>query len=62
MNFNIVQLEINLKKCFILNSYSDGLRRVPDPVSATFHPGGHYGLVSEKMDLSIDNYFNTKLI
>lgn len=42
------------------NSYTKGLKRIPDPVSATFHPGGHYGLLSEEMDSSIDNYLNSR--
>jgi len=45
---------------FFFDSYTASLKRTPHPVSATFHPGGHYGLISEKMDLSIDDYFNKK--
>ncbi|XP_015379062.1 PREDICTED: DNA-directed RNA polymerase I subunit RPA1 isoform X1 [Diuraphis noxia] len=40
-------------------SYTETIRRVPDPVGASFHPGGHYGLLSEKMDSSINRYFDT---
>jgi len=36
------------------------LQRIPDPVGATFHLGGHYGLLSEKVDSSINKYFDTK--
>lgn len=43
-------------------SYTKNLKRLPDPVSATFYPGGHYGLVSEKLDLSIDDYFDKKYV
>ncbi|VVC30096.1 RNA polymerase, alpha subunit,RNA polymerase, N-terminal,RNA polymerase Rpb1, domain 4,RNA polymerase [Cinara cedri] len=39
--------------------YTEKLSSLPDPIGAAFHPGGHYGLISEKMDLSIDNYFKT---
>lgn len=46
---------------YFLNSYFKN-SRIPDPVSASFHPGGNFGLISEKMDLSIDNYFNTKYV
>jgi hypothetical protein len=42
----------------LFNRYNKSLRKIPEPVSATFHPGGHYGLISEKMDSSIDEYFN----
>ncbi|XP_050436612.1 DNA-directed RNA polymerase I subunit RPA1 [Adelges cooleyi] len=54
------------KLCKKWNELDDGVKKnyaistgkIPDPVSATFHLGGHYGLISEKMDLSIDDYFN----
>lgn len=46
----------------LFDSCNKSLRRVPEPVSATFHSGGHYGLISEKMDSSIDEYFNIKYI
>jgi len=41
-------------------SYTENFKRIPDPIGATYHPGGHYGLLSEKMDLSIDDYFKNK--
>ncbi|XP_050537291.1 DNA-directed RNA polymerase I subunit RPA1 [Daktulosphaira vitifoliae] len=42
----------------IKKKYSLKFDKLKDPVSATFHPGGHYGLISEKMDMAIDEYFN----
>ncbi|CAH1724901.1 unnamed protein product [Aphis gossypii] len=43
----------------VKKSYTENIQRIPDPVGATFHPGGHYGLLSEKMDSSINKYFDT---
>lgn len=61
--YNILLLTyFNLINYYLLfiDSYVEKIQKVPDPVGASFHPGGHYGLLSEKMDSTINKYFDIK--
>jgi len=51
---------LHLLTLLFIDSYSEKIQKVPDPVGASFHPGGHFGLLSQKMDSTINKYFDTQ--
>lgn len=61
LNFCILCIFILLINNYF-NSYNKKIKKIPDPVSSNVLKGGHYGLLSEKMNSSINNYFNTKYV